>query len=356
VWNRPVMMRGAIRRFAVLRFLLAAALCTALFLPLSAYADSPQALFYYVPTEDGWESLSQHIGKISILAPQVFIVDETGQVHGEVEERVRALAKQHGVELMPLLANVKPEAAHAILSDENRRHQVIADALRLCQASGCAGLQLDIEDVLPADGPAFAAFAREAAEAFHAQHLRLSVAVPSPLFSASLPKEKYTATFGGFGVDARPYPLDQIVPHVDFVTLMAYGQYGQGTAPGPVAGISWVEQSVRYVLQRVPAPKLSLGVGLWAQHWCNQQVTNKRYVELEALNSEAWRKARWDKTQRAPFFEYEGQGCHAVVWYENRRSLKEKFKLVSRYRLLGFSAWRLGQEDPEIWKELRDRK
>lgn len=354
-----MILRSAIRLLRALRFLLPAiSLVAGLAGPLCrpAQADDRQALFYYVPSEDGWESLSAHAGKISILAPQVFIVDETGQIHGNVEERVRSLAAEHGIELMPLLANEKPEVAHAILSDDTRRQQVIADALRLCQASGCAGLQLDIEGVLLADANAFASFVQEASEAFHAQHLRLSVAVPSPLFTATLPKEKYAAMFGGFAVDASPYPFAQFVSYVDFVSLMVYGQYGRGTPPGPVASRSWTEQSIRYALQFVPPQKLSLGVGLWAQRWCNQQVTYSRYVELQALSAAAVQKPHWDKKQRAPWFEYEDSGCRTVVWFENRRSLKEKFKLVSRYHLRGFSAWRLGQEDPEIWKELRDQK
>ena len=318
-------------------------------------ADAPQALFYYVSSDDGWDSLSRHAGRISIVAPQSFIVDEKGQISGTVEERVRSLAAERRIELMPLLMNATADATHALLTDQDRQRQVIAETVRLCQASGCAGLQVDIESVLPADGDAYASFVRQAADAFHAQHLRLSVAVGSPLFNAS-PKERYAAIFGGFAVEASPLPLEKIAPYVDFVTLMTYGQYGRGTEPGPVAGQPWVEQSVRYVLQRVPPQKLSLGVGLWAQRWCNQQFTHGRYVELATPDRAAWRNPRWDKTQHAPFFEYDDRGCHTVVWFENRRSLKEKFKLVSRYRLLGFSAWRLGQEDPEIWNELRDRK
>lgn len=328
-----------------------AALSTA----LRAHAAERQALFYYVASDDGWDSLSRHIDKISIVAPQVFIVDKTGQIRGSVEERVRSLAAGHRVPLMPLLADDNADATHAILADPNLQSQVIAEALRLCQASGCAGLQIDLEGVTSPDRPAFASFVRQAADAFHAQHLLLSVAVPSALFSATLPKEKYAATFGGFAVEGTPFPLAQIVPSVDFVTLMAYAQYGPGTPPGPVADKTWVEQSIRHVLQVVPPNKLSLGVGLWAQRWCKDQVTFHRYPELQALNAAASRKPHWDKSHRASWFEYDDHGCRTTVWFENRRSLKEKLKLVSHYHLLGFSAWRLGQEDPGIWDELRRR-
>ena len=339
--------------FCWARLLIAALALTSI--AADAFGADGQALFYYVSTDDGWDSLSQHIDKISVLAPQVFIVDKSGQVHGSVEDRVRSLASSHGVELMPLLADENADATHALLADPNRYQQVIDDTLRLCQASGCVGLQIDIEGVVPGDGAGFAAFVRLAAKAFHAQALRLSVAVPSPLFAASA-KEKYAAMFGGFAVDARPYPVEQFASDVDFVTLMAYAQYGQGTTPGPVASQQWVEQSVRYMLQFMSSRKLSLGVGLWAQSWCNQQVTYRRYTELQAANAAVLNKPKWDKAHRAPWFEYDANGCHTTVWFENRRSVKEKFKLVNQFKLLGFSAWRLGQEDPDIWNELHARK
>jgi len=321
-------------------------------LSMAAFAADKPGLFYYVPSDDGWESLTAHADKISILAPQVFIVDASGQIHGDVEPRVRSLAAEHGMQLVPLLANLQPEVAHAILADEARRHQVVAETLRLCQASSCAGIQVDIEGVVNADSNLFTSFVREVADAFHAQNLSVSVAIPSPLFKTTLSANKYQAIFAGFGVDPAGYQLDQIARSVDFVTLMLYGEYGQGTPPGPVAGQAWVEQSLRYVLRFVPAQKLSLGVGLWAQSWCNQQVTYRRYAELQALNAAALRNVRWDNARRSPWVEYDDKDCHTVVWFENRRSVKEKLKLISQYHLWGFSAWRLGQEDPEIWKEV----
>lgn len=317
--------------------------------------DKTEAIFYYVPSDDAWASLSSHAGKIPILAPQVFMLQEDGTLRGTVEERVRLLAAGRGIRLMPLLANEKPEAAHNLLVDLGRRKQVIAEALRLCVEAGCVGLQVDIEGVLDADGKSFTEFIREAAQAFHEQHLQLSVALPTPLLTP-VPGEKYAEYFSGFVVYREPWALADIAPYVDSISLMTYGQFGKGTPPGPVASYDWVEQSIRYALESVPREKLSMGLGFWAYRWCGAQITYSGYPEIEGLMAGNRAKRRWHGRHRSPWFEYdEVPGCRTTAWFEDRRSLHEKLKLVRKYHLRGFSAWRLGQEDPAFWDEMRER-
>jgi spore germination protein YaaH len=316
--------------------------------------DRTEAIFYYVPSDDGWASLAANAGKIPILAPQVFMLGEDGTIRGTVEERVRVLAAQHGIRLMPLLANEKPEAAHNLLVDPGRQKQVIAEALRLCLESGCLGLQIDIEGVLDGDGKSFTGFIREAAKVFHERGLQLSVALPSPLLTPS-PGEKYAEYFGGFAVYREPWDLADIAPHVDFISLMTYGQFGKGTPAGPVAGYAWVEQSIRFALQSVPREKLSMGLGFWAYRWCGAQITYSGYPEVEGLMADYRAKPHWHAPHRSPWFEYDEPGCRTTAWFENRRSLQEKLKLVRKYHLRGFSAWRLGQEDPAFWAGQRGK-
>ncbi|MGH9521376.1 MAG: glycosyl hydrolase family 18 protein [Terriglobales bacterium] len=311
------------------------------------------SIYYYVPADDAWNSLVQHADQIPVLAPQVYIVDEAGVIHGAVEERVLRLAQQHHIGLMPLLANDKAEGAHAILRDTATRAAVIADLLQRCMDIRCIGLQVDLEGVLQSDSAAYTDFIRTAALAFHARHLQLSVAVPTPLLQPAA-GETYAAMFGGFAVMTEPYDLKEIARSVDFVTLMTYGQYGPGMPPGPVAGYFWVEQSIRYALQYVPAKKLSMGLGFWAYRWCNQQITYSSYGDVANLAAGTGAVPQWHAWNRSPWFAYDRDGCRNVVWYENSRSLREKMGLLAKYHLHGFSAWRLGQEDPAFWGDAQD--
>lgn len=320
----------------------------------SVLRTGARTIFYYTQTEDSWESLQTNSGKISVVAPHVLVAGRQGAVQGGVEVRVRALAQENGIEVMPVLINAdfSAEVAHAILSDESRRRRLVSEAVMRCEANQCAGLQLDFEGVAPEDFAAYLALVREMSAALHQRKLYLSVAVASPLFTGSRPLDHYKTTFGGYVVTPSSMDLKEISRHSDFLTLMAYDHYGRGAPPGPVAGYPWVEQSIRYVLQHVPASKISLGIPFYGRRWCWQDVTEIGFPAVQTLLQETKAARKRHPWQRTPNFEFEQNGCRNIVFYEDRDSLQEKLRLVRKYRLPGISAWRLGQEDPRFWNDV----
>src|SRR5699024_2264807 len=42
------------------------------------------------------------------------------------------------------------------------------------------------------------------------------------------------------------------------------------------------------------------------------------------------------------------------IWFDSTETLLKKIALVEKYGLKGWGAWRLGQEDPNIWSALAD--
>ena len=320
----------------------------------SVLRPDTRTILYYTPTEDSWASLQANARKISVVAPQVLVADQEGSVRGGVEERVRTLARENGIELMPVLINAdfNSEVAHAILTDESHRHRLVSEALQSCEANHCAGLQLDFEGVAQEDLDAYLALIREISAALHQRKLYLSVAVASALFTGSRPLDHYKATFGGFVVTPSLLDLKEIGRNSDFLTLMAYDHHGRGAPPGPVAGYPWVEQSIRYLLQHVPAAKISLGIPFYGRRWCWQEVAELSFSAVQTLMQSAKATLKRHPWQRTPTFEFEQNGCRNIVFYEDRESLQEKLRLVRKYRLPGISAWRLGQEDPQFWNDV----
>ena len=313
-----------------------------------------RTILYYTPTEDSWVSFQANARKISVVAPQVLVADRDGSVRGEVEERVRTLARENGIEMMPVLLNAdfNTEVAHAILADESHRHRLVSETVQRCEANQCAGLQLDFEGVAQEDLASYLALIREMSAALHQRKLYLSVAVASSLFTGTRPLAHYKTTFGGFVVTPSLLDLKEIGRSSDFLTLMAYDHYGRGAAPGPVAGYPWVEQSLRFLLQSVPASKISLGIPFYGRRWCWQEVTELSFNAVQTLLQSIKATVNRHPWQRAPTFEFEQNGCRNIVFYEDRESLQDKLRLVRKYRLPGISAWRLGQEDPQFWNDV----
>ena len=146
--------------------------------------------------------------------------------------------------------------------------------------------------------------------------------------------------------------LKEIGQSADFLTLMAYDHYGRDAPPGPVAGYPWVEQSIRFFLQYVPAAKISLGIPFYGRRWCWQEVDELSFGAVQTLLQTTKAPVNRHPWQRTPTFEFEKNGCRNVVFYEDRGSLQEKLRLVRKYRLPGFSGWRLGHEDPQFWNDV----
>jgi spore germination protein YaaH len=114
-----------------------------------------------------------------------------------------------------------------------------------------------------------------------------------------------------------------------------------------------VEASLRSALDSIPREKLLLGLPLYHRRWSGTEVGEGTYSEaLEVA-------ARWgvdvliDPLHREKRFRFEQAGASSEVWLQDSETLAERLRLVARYRLRGFSAWRLGHEDPAFWERVR---
>jgi spore germination protein YaaH len=147
---------------------------------------------------------------------------------------------------------------------------------------------------------------------------------------------------------------------VDYVALMAYDQHWGGSpVSGSVAQLTWVEQSLKRVLQEVPKEKLLLGVPFYTRIWKEEYVkgSSKPVVTSRAISmDEAERiivenKAAktWDSTSGQYYVTYKKDNSTYKMWVEDEKSIKLKAELVNKYRLAGIASWKYGLEKKEVW-------
>ena len=311
------------------------------------------ALFYCTSDPSSFQSLENHPRQVSLISPTWFVVDPAGRLRSTLDPALVARTQAQGVPLLPLLANenFQPQIAHLVLSDPQIQSEVVGKVVDLALVNHLYGVELDFEGVGPADRAAYAQFVRRLAAQLHGNHLKLGVAVPAPLAS-TLP--------GGSNADpeAEPWPLSTqsegfdyhaLGEATDFVSLMTYEQHTGPGNPGPVAGLPWVDACIRKALEWIPAGKILLGLPLYYRDWFGKSVREGGFLEAVSLASK-WRgRIEYDRREGAPSIKFQDeQGLH-TLWFENAKSLRNKVKLARRYRLLGFSAWRLGLEDPAAW-------
>ncbi|MGH7721064.1 MAG: glycosyl hydrolase family 18 protein [Gemmatimonadaceae bacterium] len=349
-------------RFRRLSYFAAAVLAAAVPVPAPAQAAA-ERLFYYVDREDSYASLVENIQQITVLGPQVYTVDSLGIVWGGLDPRVLALARRHGVKVMPLLVNegFHQPSLRRLLADTAARARATRTMADLCRSEGYWGWQFDIENINLQDRDLFTAWYAEAARALHDARCTISIAVVHRSGTMAGPTGYHRFLHESW---RDGYDLAALARAGDFISVMTYSQHTRRTPPGPVAGLPWMREVVDYFLKFMPPEKLSLGIPLWGEHWYTRYDAGipERARSWSETVSWAWGAGlaerhgaalQWDSVQTATWAYYPNGGTYEWLFLEDVRSFRAKLDLAREKRLRGFSAWVLGREDQRIWEALR---
>jgi spore germination protein YaaH len=327
----------------------------------SAGAQGLESL-WYLRGEESIQAFLAHADQISIVAPQVFVMDSTGVIRGSVDPRVVATARARGVKLIPLVMNpgFDQPSIHRVLTDPAARAQALRSLAELCRVNRFDGLQFDFENFHRSDRDAFTSFTRAAVDSVRRAGCSLSAAVVPRTGddpgSGSYDRWMYDNWRGGFDYKA-------LADTLDFISYMTYAQHAGGSSPGPVAGYPWILACLDYLLaQGVPPGKISLGLAgysdWWYSTWDEKDGARVRgnditYLRGRELLAGAGVTARWDSVQLALYAMWEAHGVFQHLWLEDGRAFMAKRRLAVERGLRGYSVWLLGSEDPAVWAALR---
>ena len=314
---------------------------------------TPLAMFYYSDDSLAAASVQAHADRVTLIAPQCFVLDGAGALRGQLPSRLVDATQRTGLPLMPLVTNAgfDRSVAHSLLHNPQAQAHAIASLAQIAERDHYVGWQLDFEGIDPADKPAYTRFVARVATRLHRDHRLLSVAVV-PRFSDTFPDTSapgfHTGEWGA-AFDFRA--LGRVA---DFLVLMAYDQHTPLTPPGPVAGYDWVSAAVDYASRRVPPSKLVLGIPLYGREWIetSRGATGHSlaYRDLKDYLAAPACDRYWDVLFRTSRFQLRDGDALRTAWFDDARSLREKLKLAQTYHLRGYAAWRLGMEDPEFWQ------
>lgn len=327
-----------------------------------AHAQRVERLFYYVDRETSYESFVANVEQIDIVGPQVYTVDSLGIVYGSLDPRVKQLARQHGVRVMPLVVNegFNQPALRRLLADTAARNRATRSLARLCREEGYWGIQFDVENVNIDDRDRFTSWYTEAARALHDAGCTISVAIVHRLSDEAGPTVLHRFLQDSW---RAAHDLEALAGVGDFISFMTYDQHTRRTPPGPVSGLTWMRSAIEYALRYVPPEKLSAGIPTYGRHWLTQADPGPDRVRagMQGINW-SWGSAlvernggamQWDSIEHVPFAHFSNGGIWEWVFLENARSFESKLRLVREKKLRGFSAWVLGGEDPRIWDLLK---
>ena len=272
------------------------------------------------------------------------------EINGVKRKVHMVIADLRNTSMMRLILNPEKEA----------RSLLVNDIIEV--SKNFDGVQIDFEAISPEDGDNFQEFLK----------LIKAGLEPGKTLSVALPAKTRKVK------DAYDYKA--ISEIVDRVFIMAYDQHWSTSKPGPVASLSWGLNILNYAVTEIPSDKLIMGIPLYGRSWKNikivkrihqkkkhaankkkkkyrvititKNVTKSRSVKTRNISELASAKNSIKEYSPETGFKikYKGSGKE-ILYCDDVNATMEKFIYYRKYvDSIGF--WRLGMEDPEMWKEI----
>lgn len=271
-------------------------------------------------------------------------VDDSAMIQAAIEEKI-----------VPVLCITNFSAteagsslAHTILSSNEIKERLLTTILSTMKEKGYRGINIDFENVLPADRVLYNQFLQQTVDRLH----------PEGYFVSTALAPKVSAEQKGLLYEAHDYEAHGRI--VDFVVLMTYEWGYRLGPPQAISPLNQIKRVLDYAVTVIPRDKIFFGFQIYARDWLLPHVPG---TEAETFSQqEAVRRAvqhdvaiQYDETAQSPFFRYaDDQGQMHEVWFEDARSAQAKFDTVKNYKLRGISYWVLGYPFPQNWALLED--
>ena len=284
-----------------------------------------------------YTTLAAHYRDISVLSPGwLMFAADSSLVHDDVSQEVRVHAfvadKHPGFKLEPLVADWDPGPLAGALAATTKRTSLAASITAEAQANGWQGVNIDFEGLPDTSRGDLTAFM----QALYADARPLGLEVSEDV-----------------GVEDPVFDSAALARRTDFLVPMFYDEHWSTGSPGPIAGQQWFTHALNALLKVVPASKVVVGIGNYGYDWKRgaAEASGIDYPGALALAHAKRRTIALDSASLNPRFFY---GAHSV-WLLDAITAFNEVSAASKYGVAGYAVWKLGGEDPTLWRVLHRR-
>ena len=334
-------LRGPQRAWIVLVLALALSFAA---LPAAGAAPSRKRVqaFLLTSSPDSLRDLEAHAGSVGVVYPTWFDCRiPSGRIVGGASSSIASYASTRHIALMPRFNCQDGATVHRILTDPSLRAATLTRLTSIGTAGLVRGVCLDLENDGAEDREALSSFVAALAGRLHARHRRLAVVVDGV-------EHEDARISTGF------YDDRALSAVADTVFVLAWGTHWEGSAPGPIASLGYVEGVARYVASLPNASRFVLGAPMYGLDWAGEggspalMAKAYQYDEVLALQHAVGATPHRDPATGEMNFTYQSEGVLHHVWYLDAHSVAQILR-VGRLDGLAVGVWRLGMEDQRLW-------
>ncbi|WP_400167849.1 glycosyl hydrolase family 18 protein [Fidelibacter multiformis] len=290
---------------------------------------------------EGIESFANNASLFTHISPMAYRIVDNGRIHWNPDREVRSVqqvAYKHSVAVYPSLgADYKSPIVRDMIRNPEIRDRQIHRIAQQMLWFGFEGVDLDFEGIDPADRNDFTTFVRLLADTLHSYGLSLSVTLQPKL-----------QTHGGQDYQA-------IGEAADIVRIMCYDNHWGKPIPPHHSDYTWIRNVMRFAISDsggIPPEKVVMALPLYGHRGKVDGEHALFWTEVVDILKKAGLPE--SHVQRnvydLPFFSIEDE----AVYFEDGLSVRKKLDIIDELELQGVCFWRLGQEDPQLYRFMDD--
>jgi spore germination protein YaaH len=332
-------------------------------------AGLKKEVFGYLPYwfASRWGQLSYRlISTIAYFSGEIAANGAIGDTHGwpaypgdpsaaaDVVHMINA-AHANGVKVVLCFTNFSASEIDAIISTPAYQTTFIQQSLAIVKAGNGDGININFEGINSSGKAALTQFMIALADSFH----------------ANLPGSQVSCAPTDYDTRAGDWDLVALNAKVDLFFFQGYGYGWSGISRATPVGLLtntafWgslnITTLIDFVLARIPATKVVLGVPHFGYRWPTltgdlKATTTGTGVAIyypDALGFTGSYGRLWDQTSLNPWFRYQAGSQWYEGWYDDPESMSHKYQFVLDRNLMGVGMWSLGMDagNKDIWNVL----
>lgn len=283
-------------------------------------------------------SLDQNASKMNMVLPEwLFIQDTSDVVATDIDLSALEIMRRNHLAVVPMLSNYfknvwNGKNVHRIITSPERRAKLISSLIKVLDTYKFNGVNIDFEEL-----------SYEKTDEYLITFMK-------ELYR-ELNSKGYLVTqdIAPFNED---YNVSELAKYTDFLFLMGYDQHNATSEAGPVAAQNWLEAGLGDLCKKVPSDKVVLCIAAFGYDWQDGfQGEDVTYTEAISTALESEGKVKFDNnTYNLDYTYYEDSDKVHHVYFADAATAFNAIRTAADFETSGVAIWRLGSEDPRLWK------
>lgn len=287
-----------------------------------------------------YTSLSDHINKLDIIIPEFFFLSpKADTLQSRIDQDVIKIVKKHHKKLIASVKNYinnnwDGNAVHGIINSPKRRTAFIHNLLFLLQKHHLDGVNIDFEELVETSDEPLIAFQKELYETLH--------------------QKGYLVT-QDISPDNDDYNVKELAKYNDYIFLMAYDQHTELSNAGDISHQEWVEEKLDKICSQIPSSKVILAIAGYGFDWPEDGVGTNVTYQTAISNAQQYKsKVLFDASSGNLHYNYvDNHKVKHSVYFTDAATNFNIMRMADDWKVGGVGLWRLGSEDPRLWKFIR---